>query len=108
QMLLTDTRVSVFNVLVDGSNYHVFEVDRDDLLCEQIVQETKKFTDIVSAGKAAYNGYLSATSDEERFEFQSIYESLRPLPVGVEDDVTFAEEMSIDPDFETKRPATDD
>src|SRR5690606_21630267 len=32
QMLLTDTKVAVFNVFVDGSNYHVFEVERDDLL----------------------------------------------------------------------------
>lgn len=108
QMLLTNTDVCVFNVLIDGSDYKVHEVERDDILCEQIVQETKKFADIVLAGKQAYIGMLEATSDEERHEFQSIYESLMPEPIGLDDDVDFAMEVAIDPDFETKRPATDD
>src|SRR5690606_3314880 len=106
QMLLTNTQVAVFNVLIDGVSWRTTEIERDVILQEEIIEGTKKFSDIVYAGKQAYKGYLEATDEQEKFEFLSIYESLMPEFAGVEDDVTFATEAAIDPDFEMKREAT--
>src|SRR5690606_20867128 len=109
QMLVTDTRVAVFNVLIDGTQYKVHEVERDDILCEQIVQETKKFADIVSVGKLAWAGMQEAKDEKEYQDFEAILQSVEPEPVGIKDDVTLQRELSpIDNDMSLPATAEDE
>lgn len=107
QMLLTNTKVAVFNVLIDGTRYKVMEVERDDMLCERIVQETKKFADIVKVGKMAWEGMQAAKDEKEYQDFETILQSVEPDPIGIPDDVTLQRELSpIDNDLSI--PATEE
>jgi predicted phage-related endonuclease len=93
QMLVSNTKMSVFNVLIDGVEYKVQEYDRDDLLCEMIVTGTEKFADIVKIGKMAWEGMQAAKDEREYEDFAEIYDAVAPDPVGIEDDVSLEREL---------------
>lgn len=83
QMMVSETDVAVFLVLIDGVRFKAMEVYRDPVICEEIDYETRKFADIVKAGKLALSCANSATSESEREEYMALFESLTPEPIGM-------------------------
>lgn len=106
QMLLTDTKVAVFHVLIDGVQYKVREVDRDEKRIAEIIEEVNKFVALVIDGKAVYKGILEAPNEEMRAQFQELYDSMLPDFNGTQDGVDLADELwkaPIDPDVSFKK-----
>jgi len=93
QMLLTNTDLAVFHVLVDGVKYHVKEFARDQKRIDEIVAEVKAFCKLVRDGKDAYRGMLTAPTEEMREAFKNIYENMLPPFEGMKDGVALADEL---------------
>lgn len=93
QLLLTNTEVAVFNVLVDGVKYHVREVEADREVQEFIVHKVNEFVERVKVGKAAYQYMQEAKSESEYEEFKAIYDSAEPDPVAMDDNLDLENEL---------------
>lgn len=86
QMLISETDVCVFLVLVDGVNFHAIEVYADKELQDFIMHKVNEFADKVRIGKMALQGMKNAEASgnqEEYLAFLEIFERVTPEPVGM-------------------------
>lgn len=93
QMMLTNTNVAVFNVLIDGVKYKVREVYRDEAKILEIQDAVNDFVDLVNRGKIAYYKWLLADEGDNKELLRLAYEELIPPYSGTDDDVQLADEL---------------
>jgi hypothetical protein len=93
QMMVSNTKVAVFCVLVNGVYFHVREVEYDSFLADKIDYETRKFADICKAGKQILDLMKDAKSDSEYNEYQAMLDSIAPEPTELEDEQVLTKEL---------------
>lgn len=93
QMLLTNTEVCVFNVLVDGVKYHVREVEADKEVQKYIVFKVNEFVERVKVGKVAYQLMQESKSQSEYEDFKALYDQAEPNPVAMDDNLELENEL---------------
>jgi predicted phage-related endonuclease len=86
QMMVSETKVAVFCVLVNGTYFHVREVEYDSSLAEQIDYQTREFATIVKAGKQILDLKNSAKTEKEREEYEAMLEEITPDPLELSDE----------------------
>lgn len=105
QMLTTNTYVGVHIVLVDGFDFYANEIEKDEDLCNMIVHETKLFSDIVLAGRVAWDIIQSSDDQSEREDAQAYLDAITPEPIS-DDDIKLYKEIN-DEDNGLILPATE-
>lgn len=86
QMMVSNTKVAVFCVLVNGTYFHVREVEYDSFLAEQIDFKTREFAVVVKAGKQILDLMNSAKTEKEREEYEAMLEEITPDPLELLDE----------------------
>ena len=86
QMMVSNTKVAVFCVLVNGTYFHVREVEYDSFLAEQINFKTREFAVVVKAGKQILDLMNSAKTEKEREEYEAMLEEITPDPLELLDE----------------------
>lgn len=111
QMAVSGTNLCVFHVLVDGVEYHVKEIERNQSYIDSMMSQVEDFAKIVMVGKRALHLMRTAKSDSEREHFQNIYDQVTPEPTYLEDDLNLVNEIyssPIDDDIMIKQGDLDD
>lgn len=93
QMMVSDTKVAVFCVLVNGNKFHVREVEYDSSLAEQIDYQVREFATTVKAGKQILDLINSAQTEQERGEYENMLEEITPDPAELLDEQDLNKEL---------------
>ena len=93
QMMVSNTKVAVFCVLVNGVYFHVREVEYDSYLSDKIDYKTREFADICKAGKQILDLMKDAKSDSEYNDYQAMLDSIAPEPTALEDEQVLTKEL---------------
>jgi predicted phage-related endonuclease len=93
QMLVSETKVAVFCVLVNGTYFHVREVEYDSFLADKIDYQTREFAIIVKAGKQILDLMNSAKTEKEREEYEVMLEEITPDPLELSDEQDLNKEL---------------
>ena len=86
QMMVSETKVAVFCVLVNGNYFHVMEVDYDKSIVDKIDYETRKFAEMCKAGKQIIDLLKEAKSESEADEYRYMFTQIEPEPTALEDE----------------------
>lgn len=98
QMMVSNTQVCVFHVLVDGVKYYVKEIERDEELCKFIDFKVNEFCENVLIGRAILKAMNETSDEEEKGEYMLMFERISPPPVGSDDQLELYGEMWPDSD----------
>jgi len=93
QMMVSNTKVAVFCVLVNGVYFHVREVEYDSYLADKIDYETRKFAEICKAGKQILDLLKDAKSESEANDYRAMFEQVTPEPTYLEDEQVLNKEI---------------
>ena len=93
QMMVSNTKVAVFCVLVNGNKFHVREVEYDSSMADQIDYQTREFATIVKAGKQILDLMNSAQTEQERGEYESMLDEITPDPLELMDEQDLNKEL---------------
>ena len=93
QMMVSNTKVGVFCVLVNGNKFHVREVEYDSSLAEQIDYQTREFATTVKAGKQILDLMNSAKTEQERAEYEAMLDEITPNPLELLDEQELNKEL---------------
>lgn len=99
QMLVSNTKLAVFHLLVDGRHYSVVEVERDDELLAEILPKIESFVENAKKGKRLVRmmrELLEAGETEESEMFQTykaMYDEITPDAVGIDDNLDLVYEI---------------
>lgn len=93
QMMVSETKVAVFCVLVNGNKFHVREVEYDSFLAEQIDYKVREFATTVKAGKQILDLINSAQTEKERGEYEAMLEEITPDPAELLDEQDLNKEL---------------
>ena len=93
QMMVSNTKVAVFCVLVNGVYFHVREVEYNPFLADIIDHKTREFADVCKAGKQILDLMKDAKSDSEYNEYQAMLDSIAPEPTALEDEQVLTKEL---------------
>ncbi len=107
QMALTNSDVCIFNVLVDGVNFHSMEVERDDEMIKWLDYETKVFADKVLMGKILLELAEESKDLAEKEGYLARFEELVPEPT-MADDISLYEEIYEEGNELTKQATDED
>ena len=94
QMMVSETKVAVFCVLVNGVYFHVQEVEYDSSLADKIDYETRKFAEICKAGKQILDLRKLCKNDSDYNEYTAMLESIAPEPTALDDEQVLNKELS--------------
>ena len=93
QMMVSNTKIGVFCVLVNGNKFHVREVEYDSSLAEQIDYQVREFATTVKAGKQILDLMNSAKTEQERGEYESMLDEITPNPLELMDEQELNKEL---------------
>lgn len=93
QMMVSETKVAVFCVLVNGVYFHVREVEYDSFLADKIDYESRQFATLCKAGKQLVDLIKSAKSESEVNEYTAMLDEISPEPLALEDEQDLAKEL---------------
>ena len=85
QMLISNTKVALLLVLIDGVNFKVKEIEANPEQQQYILSKVNEFAEKVKVGKMALQGMKDAEASgnmEEYEAFHSIFEQVTPEPLG--------------------------
>lgn len=94
QMMLSDTKVAVFAVLVSGVQFKVIEVEYDSLLAESIAYEVDKFAHLCIAGKQLVDLIKVSQTESEREQYLGMLEEISPEVSALEDEQALYKELN--------------
>ena len=107
QMMVTGTEVAVFATLVNGVYFHVREVEFDKVLSQFIDHETRQFAQLCIAGKQIVDLINSATTKEEKEEYQAMLEDITPDATELDDEQNLNKELFSKSDGSIKGSESD-
>lgn len=112
QMLVSGTTLAVFHVLIDGKNYKVMEIERDDDLLAEMLPKIEAFVEKVKKGKRLLSMMREMDDDRESEVYkmyESMYQEITPEAIGMEDNLELAYEMNeyTDKAQDDQKQATD-
>lgn len=93
QMMVSNTNVAVFCVLVNGNKFHVREVEYDSSIADEIDYKTREFATVVKAGKQILDLVRSAQTEQERGEYEAMLEEITPDPAELLDEQDLNKEL---------------
>lgn len=93
QMMVSETKVAVFCVLVNGAYFHVMEVDYDKSIVDKIDYETRKFAEICKAGKQILDLLKEAKSESEADDYRAMFDQITPEPTSLDDEQLLNKEI---------------
>lgn len=93
QMMVSETKVAVFCVLVNGVYFHVQEIEYDSSLADKIDYETRKFADICKAGKQILDLRKLAKTDSEYEDYTAMLDNIAPEATALEDEQVLTKEL---------------
>lgn len=100
QMLVSNTQVAVFLVMIDGRNFKAFEIHRDDAMLEEMLPKIEAYVENAKKGRRLVRMMQELLADGETEEsemyqtYLKMYESITPAPTGMKDDLKLAEEIT--------------
>jgi hypothetical protein len=94
QMMLSETKVAVFAVLISGVQFKVIEVEYDSLLAESIAYEVDKFAHLCIAGKQLVDLINLSQTESEREQYLGMLEDISPEVSALEDEQALYRELN--------------
>ena len=94
QMMISDSEVAVFCVLVNGFYFHVREVEYDALIAEKIDHDVREFSTLCVAGKQIMELMSEAKSKDEKEEYMAMLQDIEPEALELEDEQALNKEMN--------------
>jgi predicted phage-related endonuclease len=94
QMMLSDTKVAVFAVLISGVQFKVMEVEYDSLLAESIAYEVDKFAHLCIAGKQLVDLINNSQTESEREQYLGMLDEISPEVSALEDEQVLLKELN--------------
>jgi predicted phage-related endonuclease len=93
QMMVSNTKVAVFCVLVNGVYFHAREVEYDSFLADKIDHETREFATLCKAGKQLVDLIKSSKSEKEIEEYTAMLDEIGPDPLELQDEQDLNREL---------------
>lgn len=94
QMMLSETKVAVFAVLISGVQFKVMEVEYDEQLAENIASEVEKFAHLCIAGKQLVDLINNSQTESEREQYLGMLEEISPEVSALEDEQVLYKELN--------------
>ena len=94
QMMVSNTEVAVFCVLVNGFYFHVREVEFDKERAELIDHSVREFSTLCVAGKQIMELIAEAESKDEKEEYMAMLSEIEPEALELEDEQALNKEMN--------------
>ncbi len=94
QMMISESEVGVFCVLVNGFYFHVREVEFDKERAEFIDHSVREFSTLCVAGKQIVDLINSATDKTEKEEYQAMLAEIEPEALELEDEQALNKELN--------------
>lgn len=94
QMMVSDSEVAVFCVLVNGFYFHVREVEFDKERAEFIDHSVREFSTLCVAGKQIVDLINFAADKSEKEEYQAMLSEIEPEALELEDEQALNKELN--------------
>ena len=99
QMLVSNTQLAVFHVMIDGKTYKTAEIRRDDALLEEILPKIEAFVENCKKGKRLVRMMAEMLAEGESEESEmyktyfEMYRSITPAAIGMDDNLELMYEL---------------